>query len=110
MAGPRLPKLPTEHDQLFEQDPWSAYKSTQSVANTSAPTGSHSAASAGVMQSKFQQQDDKITAVMEEVNKMKLAQPKMEENIDTRIQHVSETVEQQKISFAQQLGQMKVDL
>lgn len=111
IAGPKLPKLSEkEHDQLFEHDPWAAYKGTQSVVNPQTSTGSHSAASSGVTQSKFQQQDDKITAVMEEVSKIKLAQQKMEENVDIQIQKVSETVEHQKNTFAQQLQQMKVDL
>ena len=112
VAGPRLPKIsePKDHDQLFEQDPWASYKGAQQAANFVSHTSSQPAASSGVMQTKLQQQDDKITVMMEEVNKMKISQKKLEEGIDTKINQVSETIEQQKHSFAHQLKQMKADL
>ena len=114
IAGPRLPKLSEQkdHDQDFEQGPWATYNSTQPAATFYRLTPCRNLQRLLVSCSpKLSSMDDKITVMMEEINfnKMKLAQPKMAEGIDARFNQVSETVEQQKLSFAQQL-KMKIDL
>ena len=114
VAGPKLPKL-SDHkdkDQLQIKDPWASYKPTMTVSNRNGMTTSSqsSVPPSGMMQTRLQQQDDKLAAMCEEVQKLKVSQQKLSEGIDQKVNHVANTVEQQKAEFTNQLQQMKLDL
>ena len=114
IAGPRLPKLadPKGKDQLQMKDPWAGYIPTGQSQRISVATSSSSqgAPTSGVMQTKLQQQDDKIAAMCEEVQKLKVSQQKMAENMNQKVADVTKTVENQKTEFSNQLQQVKLDL
>ena len=114
VAGPRLPKLAesTGKDLLQIKDPWASYKPSGTIQSTAvmAPTSSQNVPTSGLMQTRLQQQDDKLAAVCEEVQKLKISQQKFADNIDQRVTAVTQTVEQQKNDFANQLQQVKLDL
>lgn len=114
IAGPRLPKLadPKGKDQLQMKDPWAGYIPTGQSQHISVATSSSSqgAPTSGVMQTKLQQQDDKIAAMCEEVQKLKVSQQKMAENMNQKVADVTKTVENQKTEFSNQLQQVKLDL
>ena len=113
VAGPRLPKITDsrEKDQLQIRDPWASYQPTMSNSGqTAVPVQSQSAPSSGLMQTRLQQQDDKLAAMCEEVQKLKMSQQKLADGMDQRVTDVANTVEQQKVEFTNQLQQMKLDL
>ena len=114
IAGPRLPKLADnkEKDQLQQKDPWAGYRPTTTsvVGPIAAPAASQSTPAPGIMQTRLQQQDDKIAAMCEEVQKLKMSHQKFADGFEQKVQDVASTVEQQKVEFTNQMQQMKVDL
>lgn len=114
IAGPRLPKIADSKgkDQLQLKDPWAGYIPTGQTHQIVAAASSTSQGipTSGVMQSKLQQQDDKIAAMCEEVQKLKVSQQKLAENMTQKVNDVTQTVENHKTEFTNQLQQVKLDL
>ena len=115
VAGAKLPTLmqskagTTKELGPLKHDPWAQYAASNGSKPTAAPV-TVQAPAAGFVQQKFQQQDDRITSLTDDIKKLKSAQAEMSTQIDQKIHKVSQAVEETKQTFSSQLMQLQKDL
>ncbi len=93
----------------LKHDPWAQYAANNG-SKPAAAQASVQAPAAGFVQQKFQQQDDRITSLTDDIKKLKSAQVEMGTQIDQKIHKVSQAVEETKQTFSSQLIQLQKDL
>ena len=107
VAGGKLPSLldlaPLKTDAWAHYAPPSGLKPTSSQGTAPAPA-------TGFVQQKFQQQDDRITSLAEDIKRLKNAQVDMSNQLEQKITSVSNAVDETKQSFSSQLVQLQKDL